>query len=260
MIGPHVQEGHFDLIDSNGAIMLPSLWTSLIKPGESITMHMWPMPETPCPPRPVSNFNNHFVPPPPPGWPGARPSIGPGPPPAPPASRPPGWVGLWPPGPRPAPPPHLRVGGPPRPPHMGPGFPPCPPPATNRGPPAIINVLPRGPPISIKKKSESISIYSWLAGKPAYRRRRAYWSDSSDSEDGSEILSDSDIECEAADVEMAVDFEREEGLSKLSFGELLGKMTNALDTVGGEGLDSDDSDSDSGSVTSSGSDRSLVDD
>lgn len=107
------------------------------------------------------------------------------------------------------------------------------------------------------KKAESISIYSWLTGKPSYRRRRrAYWSDSSDSEDGSEVLSDSDIECEEADVELAINFEKEEEMAKLSFGELLGKFTNALDTIGGEDLDSD-ADSD---ASSSSSGRSLVDD
>ncbi|KUJ23824.1 uncharacterized protein LY89DRAFT_572752, partial [Mollisia scopiformis] len=32
VIGPHVLAGHFDLIGSNGEIMLPSLWASLIQP------------------------------------------------------------------------------------------------------------------------------------------------------------------------------------------------------------------------------------
>lgn len=120
--------------------------------------------------------------------------------------------------------------------------------------------MPASPPrrfVPIKKKSESISIYSWVARQPAYRRRRAYWSDDS-SEDGSDILSDSDIECEDADIELAVDFDKEEEMAKLSFGELLGKFTNALDTIGGEDLDSDGYSSDrSRSTASSGS---LADD
>jgi hypothetical protein len=71
------------------------------------------------------------------------------------------------------------------------------------------------------------------------------------------VLSDSDIECEETDVTMAVDWEKEEEMGKLSFGELLGKMTNALDTLGGEELDSDAT-SNSGSESSSSG--SLVDD
>jgi len=69
-------------------------------------------------------------------------------------------------------------------------------------------------------------------------------------------MSDSDIEDEEADIELAVDFEKEEELAKLSLGELLGKFTNALDTLGGEDLDSD---ADSDASSSSGS-TSLVDD
>jgi len=59
-------------------------------------------------------------------------------------------------------------------------------------------------------------------------------------------------------VVMAVDWEKEEEMGKLSFGELLGKMTNALDTVGGEELDSDATSD--GYSSGTGSTRSLVDD
>lgn len=223
VLGPHVHAGHFDLIGPNGSIILPSLWTSLIQPGDHITMHMWPMPE------PIRQGPPGFLgtgpPPPPPGWqpggpPPPRPRM-PGPPNPPP---PPGWVGQWPPPPRP------RSG----------------PPVIVTPPPPIVKMQP-------KKKPQPVSIFSWMAGKPAYRRRRAYWSDS-DSEDGSELMSDSDIENEDVDVELAINFEKEEENAKLGLGELLGKFTNALDTLGGNDLDSD---ADSVSSSSSGS---LIDD
>ncbi|KAI9367682.1 hypothetical protein BJX61DRAFT_547260 [Aspergillus egyptiacus] len=43
VIGPHVAEGHYDLIDPNGDIIIPQVWDTVIEPGWSITMHMWPM-------------------------------------------------------------------------------------------------------------------------------------------------------------------------------------------------------------------------
>lgn len=45
VIGPHVQEGHYDLIGPNGKIILPQVWETMIEPGWSVTMHMWPTPE-----------------------------------------------------------------------------------------------------------------------------------------------------------------------------------------------------------------------
>jgi len=51
IVGAHVAEGHYDLIGEQGEIILPQVWETLIKPGMSITMHMWPMPEK-KPPRP----------------------------------------------------------------------------------------------------------------------------------------------------------------------------------------------------------------
>ncbi|KFY16993.1 hypothetical protein V492_00958 [Pseudogymnoascus sp. VKM F-4246] len=47
VIGPHVQEGHYDLIGPNGEIILPQVWETMIEPDWAITMHMWPMPEPP---------------------------------------------------------------------------------------------------------------------------------------------------------------------------------------------------------------------
>lgn len=47
VIGPHVQEGHYDLIGPNGEIILPTVWEKVVEPDWSITMHMWPMDKTP---------------------------------------------------------------------------------------------------------------------------------------------------------------------------------------------------------------------
>ena len=45
VIGPHVAEGHYDLIGHSNEIILPGVWESVIEPDWTITMHMWPMPE-----------------------------------------------------------------------------------------------------------------------------------------------------------------------------------------------------------------------
>ena len=72
VIGPHVMDGHYDLLGPNGEIILPQVWETVIEPDWSITMHMWPMPEPPPPPE-------DLVPPPPPPGPegldGAAPSL-----------------------------------------------------------------------------------------------------------------------------------------------------------------------------------------
>lgn len=49
IIGPHVAEGHYDLVGPNGEIILPQVWETMIEPDWIITMHMWPMPEPPKP-------------------------------------------------------------------------------------------------------------------------------------------------------------------------------------------------------------------
>lgn len=46
-LGPHVHEGHYDLLDQGGGIILPQVWETVIEPDSMITMHMWPMPEPP---------------------------------------------------------------------------------------------------------------------------------------------------------------------------------------------------------------------
>ena len=59
VIGPHVQEGHYDLLGPNGEIILPQVWETVIEPDWTITMAMWPMPVTQPPEEPPE-------PPPPP--------------------------------------------------------------------------------------------------------------------------------------------------------------------------------------------------
>lgn len=47
VIGPHVADGHYDLVGPNGEIILPQVWETMIEPDWAITMHMWPIPEAP---------------------------------------------------------------------------------------------------------------------------------------------------------------------------------------------------------------------
>ncbi|MCJ1286924.1 hypothetical protein MMC26_006270 [Xylographa opegraphella] len=47
VIGPHVAEGHYDLLGPNNDIILPRVWETVVEPDWTITMHMWPMPDPP---------------------------------------------------------------------------------------------------------------------------------------------------------------------------------------------------------------------
>jgi hypothetical protein len=47
--GPHVQEGHYDLIGPDGEIILPVVWEKTVQPGFQISMRMWPMDKHPLP-------------------------------------------------------------------------------------------------------------------------------------------------------------------------------------------------------------------
>ncbi|KUI52761.1 hypothetical protein VP1G_00071 [Cytospora mali] len=47
VIGPHVQEGHYDLMGPDGDIILPIIWDKTIQPGWQVTMRMWPMDKHP---------------------------------------------------------------------------------------------------------------------------------------------------------------------------------------------------------------------
>ncbi|KUL85233.1 hypothetical protein ZTR_08954 [Talaromyces verruculosus] len=52
IIGPHVAEGHYDLVGPNGDIILPQVWETVVEPDWTVTMHMWPIPEKPSTPEP----------------------------------------------------------------------------------------------------------------------------------------------------------------------------------------------------------------
>lgn len=43
VLGPHVEEGHYDIVGPNNQIILPSVWEKVIEPGWSLTMVMWPI-------------------------------------------------------------------------------------------------------------------------------------------------------------------------------------------------------------------------
>lgn len=66
IIGPHVAEGHYDLVGPNGEIILPQVWETMVEPDWIITMHMWPMPEPPKPEDPPPAPEPVPEPPPPP--------------------------------------------------------------------------------------------------------------------------------------------------------------------------------------------------
>jgi hypothetical protein len=53
-ISDHVKRGRFDLSDPSGAVILPSIWETVIQPDWTITMHMWPLPEAPLSEEPLS--------------------------------------------------------------------------------------------------------------------------------------------------------------------------------------------------------------
>lgn len=141
VIGPHVHEGHYDLVGPDGEIILPQVWETMVQPDWAITMHMWPMPEPPPPPPeppkdmmypPPPPEGAHFLPhhlpigkkkstkdkvkgikhghvvnvPPPPMHPGMMGGHGPPPPPPPPPPPGVGGYGMMPP---PPPPPPVQI-------------------------------------------------------------------------------------------------------------------------------------------------------
>lgn len=158
VLGPHVQEGHYDLIGPNGDIILPSVWEKVVEPDWAITMTMWPLDKAPpvggpkLPPGmgmgmgmpPMPHKHDHM----PPGMPPLNRPRPAGMPPMPP---PPGWHG---------------------------GIPP--PPGGLRGPPGVpsgIKIVNAAPP---KKKSSSsggssskqqtTSMLNFLSGKPVKKK------------------------------------------------------------------------------------------
>jgi len=99
-LGPHVQEGRYDLTGPDGEIILPSVWDKVIQPDWQIVMTMWPIEDTPPPfmgferggkhkmrPGGPPNMPAHIggrgmgrpgvkIPPvPPPGWPAGGPTV-----------------------------------------------------------------------------------------------------------------------------------------------------------------------------------------
>ncbi|TGO47768.1 hypothetical protein BCON_0264g00050 [Botryotinia convoluta] len=49
IIGPHVSEGHYDIMNPAGEVILPQLWQDHVQPGWEISMSMWPIPGPPKP-------------------------------------------------------------------------------------------------------------------------------------------------------------------------------------------------------------------
>ncbi|KAK1845040.1 hypothetical protein CCHR01_12307 [Colletotrichum chrysophilum] len=138
IMGPHVQEGHYDLVGPDGNILLPQIWECLVEPGWTIEMRMWPMEKVPPP------WSMGSTLPVPPGMRQGNPGFAPPPP-------PPGWNNgkPW----------YSGYTGPGVP---GNGVPPPPPPP----PPRIINV---GPPPQ-KKRTKQGSMLSWMTGMSAKKK------------------------------------------------------------------------------------------
>jgi hypothetical protein len=150
-LGPHVIEGHYDLIGPNGEIILPRVWETTIEPDWSISMHMWPMPD----PKP-----GQFPPGPMPGH--FRDGHGR------PQSRHGGHHHGR--GPAPGPPPS-QMRGPPPPPANWPGGPPPPPPGRPPtagppgGPPVIVNLTRAPGSRSRSRRNEPAKgVLGWMAG------------------------------------------------------------------------------------------------
>lgn len=266
VIGPHVAEGHYDLVGPNGEIILPQVWESIIEPAWAITMHMWPLPEPPRPvpdgvhvidvgPRRPGGARRRGPPPPPPNWIGPPPggvhtadvgvgsaAVGVrGPPPGP----PPGWIG----------PSHGGDGV-----HANGGAARQEPERTRgpHSPPGWIG--PRlgarmGGRRSVSREGDVIVIGDKPTmkspKKKAFKRRSIFYnSDDSESSDSDKLPSDSEIEDDPeAELGIEIDFQKEEEKAKIPLRELLGKWTNATDTGdqyipdtitgGGEESDSD---------------------
>jgi hypothetical protein len=46
VLGPLVDQGHYDILGPDGEIILPQLWEAMIEPDWAISMHMWPIPDS----------------------------------------------------------------------------------------------------------------------------------------------------------------------------------------------------------------------
>lgn len=58
-LGPHVQEGRYDLTGPDGEIILPSVWDKVVQPDWQIIMTMWPIEDAPSPSGP--RFPPHMM-------------------------------------------------------------------------------------------------------------------------------------------------------------------------------------------------------
>ncbi|KAK4442302.1 hypothetical protein QBC34DRAFT_418936 [Podospora aff. communis PSN243] len=217
IVGPVVQRGCYDLL-INDTIVLPSLWTATIRPGDRVTMHMWPMDGPFAPPRPRPRPPGFPAPPPPP-----PPGSGfPAPPPPPPPLG----------GPPPPPPPFLSGSIPPPP---RPGFPgsrPLPPPP----PPPPLEIIEVGCGRSIPKKKTSSSVknrssdtvLAWMRG------------DMDEEEEEEDMTKQEEEELSVVPVREFLD-------RKVRVVDMLEMWTNATDVVNGLGGIFDSEDSESGS-------------
>ncbi|WDK11950.1 hypothetical protein CGRA01v4_03229 [Colletotrichum graminicola] len=141
VIGPHVQEGHYDLIGPNGEIILPQVWDKVVEPDWTIEMRMWPMDKPPPPVgmrpgmAPMDRMAAHMQ-----GMRGHQQRMG---------AFPPGMV-----------PPGGRPGG-----GGGGAVPPPPPPGWQgqRGPPPGATIVNVEPPKTKHRKAQG-SMLSWMAG------------------------------------------------------------------------------------------------
>lgn len=169
VIGPYVQEGHYDLIGPNGEVILPAVWEKVVEPDWSITMKMRPldqvMPRRPVPPgvppAGVPGPHPHAMPP----QPGQRPHAGMAAPFMRPPSAQPGGGGMAPPPPPPPPPPGT----------------PWPGVTSVRPAPHVRNgvephILTADPPKASRKKERAAppSVIGWMAGKPNKSNSKKY--------------------------------------------------------------------------------------
>jgi hypothetical protein len=87
VIGPQVQAGHYDITDSKGNVVLPTLWKYSVKSTEEYSMSMWPMDDRSKREAPGLLTSKMFPPPPPPPPQGRPLRSGPPPPPPPAVTR-----------------------------------------------------------------------------------------------------------------------------------------------------------------------------
>ncbi|CZR58325.1 uncharacterized protein PAC_08217 [Phialocephala subalpina] len=77
-VGPRVAKGEYDLINLDGAVIIPHLWETFVEPDMLVTMQMWPPPSPQTPPA-LATKAVQFSPPPPVPWTPPRPPTPPRP-------------------------------------------------------------------------------------------------------------------------------------------------------------------------------------